>query len=116
MRLNYTPEEILAMHDRNENFHGTQANFKKLQLYQAVKRGLIEIKEHCECVQVVDGYDPNVREKHAVLWMDLSPVAFLNCEEIVVLSSIMNDADNVIITPVDGYTRISFIIQNIWDD
>ena len=26
MRVNYTPEEIAEMHDRNENFNGTRAD------------------------------------------------------------------------------------------
>lgn len=115
MRLSYTPEEIGAMHDRNENFQGTQANFEKLQLYQAVKRGLIEFKERCECVQVVDGYDPNTREKHAILWIDFSPVADLNNEQTAALTAIMNEADSIIITDMEECTRISFVIKNIWE-
>lgn len=104
------------MHDRNENFHGTQANFEKLQLYQTVKRGLMEFKEHCKCVQVVDGYDPNTREKHAILWMDLSPTATLSSEETAALTAIMNEADGVIITAIiEECTRISFVVQNIWE-
>ena len=39
MRVNYTPEEIAEMHDRNENFNGTRANFSKIKLYQAVEKG-----------------------------------------------------------------------------
>lgn len=115
MRLSFTPDEIGAMHDRNENFQGTQANFEKLQLHQAVKRGLVEFKERCDCVQVVDGYDPNTREKHAILWVDFSPAATLDSEETAALTAIMNKADGVIIAAIEECTRISFVIKNIWE-
>ena len=115
MRLSYTPEKIGAMHDRNENFQGTRANFEKLQLYQSVKRSLMEFKGRCECVQAVDGYDPNTREKHAILWMDFSPAATLSSEQTAALTAIMNEADGIIITAIEDCTRISFVIQNIWE-
>lgn len=115
MRLSYTPEEIGAMHDRNENFHGSKANFEKIQVYHTVKRDLMEFKACCDCVQVVDGYDPNTREKHAILWIDFSPAAALDNKETAALTAIMNKADGVIITAIDECTRISFVIQNIWE-
>lgn len=115
MRLSYTPEEIGAMHDRNENFRGKQANIEKLQLYRAVKRDLVEFMERCDDVRVVDGFDPNIREKHALLWVDFSPAAILDIKEITALTAIMNKADGVIISAVGDHTRISFMIQNIWE-
>lgn len=115
MLLSYTPEEIGIMHDRNENFHGTQANFEKLQLYKAVKRSLMEFKERCDCVQTVNGYHPNVREKHAILWMDLSTFDALDRKETAALTAISDTVDNVIITDMENRTRITFVIQNIWE-
>ena len=53
MRVNYTPEEIAEMHDRNENFNGTRANFSKIKLYQAVKSDLVEAYS-VEIVRVLD--------------------------------------------------------------
>lgn len=114
MYLSYTPKEIGAMYDRNNNFRGKQANFEKLQLYRVVKRDLLEFMEHCDSVQVVDGYDPNVREKHAMLWMDFSPAATLDKKEAAALTAIMNKADGVIVADVGDYTRISFLIRDIW--
>lgn len=116
MCLSYTSEEISAMHDRNENFHGTQANFEKLKLYQAVKRGLVELEEHYDCVWNVDEYTPNTHEKHAILWIDLCHCAFLNREETAALTEIMGKADGVIFTAIGGCVRISFVIKNIWND
>jgi len=69
MRVNYTPEEIAEMHDRNENFNGTRANFSKIKLYQAVKSDLVEFMNMCDDVRMIDGYDPNMKEKHAILWL-----------------------------------------------
>lgn len=116
MRLNYTPEEIGEMHDRNENFRGKQANFDKIRLYHAVKRDLVEFKDRCDCVQEVDGFDPNIREKHALLWMDFSPAASLNKKQIATLAAIMRKADGTITTTLEGgCRRISFVIKNIWE-
>ena len=39
---NVTPEEIAAMHDRNENFIGTHANFQKMALYREIQADLTE--------------------------------------------------------------------------
>lgn len=114
MGRNYTPEEIGAMHDRNENFRGKHANFEKLQLYQAIKNDLVEFMEHCGSVKQVDGFDPNVREKHAIIWMDLSPAATLNKEETAALAAVMSKADGAVFATVDGHVRISFIIKDIW--
>ena len=52
MRVNYTPEEIAEMHDRNENFNGTRANFSKIKLYQAVKSDLVEFMNMCDDVKI----------------------------------------------------------------
>ena len=108
MRVNYTPEEITEMHDRNENFNGTRANFSKIKLYQAVKSDLVEFMNMCDDVRMIDGYDPNMKEKHAILWLDFSPAA--------TLTTIMNKADGTVISAVDGHVRISFDINDIWDN
>ena len=83
MRVNYTPEEIAEMHDRNENFNGTRANFSKIKLYQAVKSDLVE---------------------------------FMNKEETAALTAIMNKADGTVISAVDGHVRVSFDINDIWEN
>lgn len=116
MRVNYTPEEIAEMHDRNENFNGIRANFSKIKLYQVVKSDLVEFMNMCDDVRMIDGYDPNMKEKHAILWLDFSPAATLNKEETAALTAIMNKADGTVISAVDGHVRISFDINDIWDN
>ena len=116
MRINYTPEEIAEMHDHNENFNGTQANFEKVQLYHAIRNDLIEFMSLCDDVHLIDGYYPNTREKHAILWLDFSPAATLDKEEIAALVAIMQKSDGVVISAVDGHARISFDVNNIWED
>lgn len=116
MRMNYTPEEIAAAHDRNENFSGKRANMDKIRLYQAVKRGLVAFMERCESVEQVDGYDPNVREKHAILWLDFCPAAILSAEETAALAAIMSQANGTVISAVDGHVRITFDIRDIWEE
>ena len=116
MRINYTPEEIAEMHDHNENFNGTQANFEKVQLYHAIRNDLIEFMSLCDDVHLIDGYNPNTREQLAILWLDFSPASTLDKEEIAALVAIMQKSDGVVISAVDGHARISFDVNNIWED
>jgi len=115
MRMNYTPEEIAAAHHRNESFNGTRANMDKIRLYQAVKGDLAEFVKSCEYAELVDGFDPNVHEKHAILWLDFSPAAILSAEETAALATIMTKVDGTVISAVDGHVRITFDIKNIWE-
>lgn len=115
MRKEYTPEEIAEAHDRNENFNGRRANMEKIRLYQEVKADLIKFMERCEDVRQVDGYDPNIREKHAMLWIDLAPAAILNKEEATMLAAIICKTDGLVISTVEDHVRISFDIKNIWE-
>ena len=94
MRVNYTPEEIAEMHDRNENFNGTRANFSKIKLYQAVKSDLVEFMNMCDDVRMIDGYDPNMKEKHAILWLDFSPAATLNKTQFFSVSVVTGEKTN----------------------
>ena len=114
-RESYTPEEIAAAHERNESFSGTRANMDKIRLYQAVKSDLAEFVKLCNDAELVDGFDPNVREKHAILWLDFSPAAILSAEETAALAAIMTKADGTVISAVDGHVRITFDIKNIWE-
>ena len=57
-----------------------------------------------------------MKEKHAILWLDFSPAATLNKEETATLTAIMNKADGTVISAVDGHVRISFDINDIWDN
>ena len=115
MRVKYTPEEIAEMHDRNENFNGVRANFEKIKLYHDIRDGLVDFMGTCQDVRQLDGYAPNPKEKHAMLWMDFSPAAILNESETKMLASIMGMADGVVLSAVDGCVRISFDVNNIWE-
>ena len=115
-RRDYTPEEIAAAHDRNESFSGTRENMDKIRLYQTIKHDLSEFVKLCKDAERVDGFDPNVHEKHAILWLDFSPAAILSAEETAALVAIMTKADGTVISAVDGHVRITFDIKNIWDD
>lgn len=115
-RKNYTPEEIAAAHDRNESFIGKQANLTKIQLYHSVKSDLVKLMEHCEAMKQVDGFAPNVHEKHAIIWLDFSPAAILSTEETRVLAAVMCKVDGMVISAVDSHVRVTFDIKNIWED
>lgn len=110
----YTTEDISEMHDRNENFCGTQANIAKIRLYNEIKGALVELMQRCDEVRLVDGFAPNAKEKHAMLWIELRFAATLDKEETAALTAIMNKADGVVLAAAGDHIRISFQIDNIW--
>lgn len=115
-KINFTPEELATAHDRNEHFHGRRANMDKIRFYQAIKHDLAEFVKLCQDAELVDGFDPNVHEKHSILWLDLSPAAILSKEEMAALAAIMTKVDGTVISAVDGHVRITFDIKNIWEN
>jgi len=112
----YTPEEILKMWICNENFQGTRANLEKVRLYHTIKTDLTQFMQDCDEVRRVEGFDPNPKEKHAVIWIDLVPAATLSKEETTKLTKIMNKSDGTVISAVGDHVRISFDINDIWLD
>lgn len=113
--MQYTPEEIAAAHDRNENFHGQCANFEKIKLYQQLRDELLDLMQTCNNVDLVDGFDPNPEERHAMLWMDLSPAAILNKAAAEKLADIMQKSDGMVLSAVKGHVRISFDVNDVWE-
>ena len=109
----YTPEEIAEMHDRNENYHGRQANIAKIRLYNEIKAELVEFMQSCDEVRLMDGFAPNAKEKHAMLWLELRFAATLDKGETAALTAIMNKADGVVLAATGDHIRISFQIDNI---
>ena len=114
MRRDYTVEELLEAYQRNETFRGKIADMEKIQLYHAVKRDLAAFVEQCEDAVSMGGFDPNPREKHAILWVDFSPAAILSQEESAMLAELILETDGLVIAAVDDHIRISFDIKNIW--
>lgn len=94
---NYTPEQIAAIHDRNQNFHGKIANLPKIRIYQQIKTKLDELLEQCPDVCKVDGYPPNVREQCAIIWVDLKALSMMDDETSTLLSEAMRIADDICI-------------------
>ena len=116
MRMNYPPEEIAEAHDRNENFDGKRANLEKIRLYHSIKSDLSAFAERCEDAGNVGWFDPNPREKHAILWLDLSPASILNKEEVEALAAIVCKSDGLVISAMEDHVRITFDVKNIWED
>lgn len=112
----YTPEEIAEMHDRNENFQGKQANIATIRLYNEIKADLEGFMQCCDEVLLVDGFDPNKKEKHAMLWLELKFAATLDKRETAALTAIMNKADGVVLAAAGDHVRISFEVNDIWED
>lgn len=60
--LAYSPEEIEAMYQRNENFNGKRADFDKLRLFQEIKAGLTKFLQRCGDVRKLEEIKPNQYE------------------------------------------------------
>lgn len=104
------------MHDRNENFHGRQANIAKILLYNEIKAELVEFMQSCDEVRLMDGFAPNAKEKHAMLWLELRFAAMLDKREIAALTAIMNKADGLLFAVSGDHVRITFEVNDIWLD
>lgn len=115
--LAYSPEEIEAMYQRNENFNGKRADFDKLRLFQEIKAGLTEFLQRCGDVRKLEEIKPNQYEKNAILFLDVSVVTTFSKDETAMLTAIMNKADRMVVSTVGGNcTRFSFCVENIWTD
>lgn len=115
--LAYSPEEIEAMYQRNENFNGKRADFDKLRIFQEIKAGLTEFLQRCGDVRKLEEIKPNQYEKNAILFLDVSSVAAFNKDETAMLTAIMNKADRMVVSTVGGScTRFSFCVENIWTE
>lgn len=113
--LDYTPEEIDAMYQRNENFNGKQANFEKLRLFQEIKADLTAFLQCCDDVCKLEEIKPNQHEKNALLFLDMNVISTFNKEETAMLTAIMNKADRMIVSAIGGNSiRISFGVENVW--
>lgn len=115
--LAYSPEEIEAMYQRNENFNGKRADFDKLRLFQEIKAGLTKFLQRCGDVRKLEEIKPNQYEKNAILFLDVSSVAAFNKDETAMLTAIMNKADRMVVSTVGGScTRFSFCVENCWTE
>lgn len=114
MDHNMTWEELTEILYETEHFVGRVANMNKVMLYWEIKDDLIRFERGCDKVQAVHGFDPNPRERHAILWMDFVFVAMLNAAETAELTSIMAKADAVTLTGAGDHVRICFDVRDIW--
>lgn len=112
---NYTPEEFAEQLARNRNFRGTRANFQKLLLYRALEAGLRVFVDQCEAVLEAGADVPNVRERHALLWIDFAPAAVLRQEDAAMLAELLSQSDEAFLASTEGHVRLSLVVMDIWD-
>lgn len=115
MKNDFTPQEIAEMHDRNENFSGKVADFKKVQLYYEIKKELDDFSKSCDNVIGIDCFELNPNEKNTILWATMTPSVFLDGDEIEHLVSIISKADHLAITSSKYAIRIVVGLQDIWE-
>ena len=115
MKNDFTPQEIAEMHDRNENFSGKVADFKKVQLYHEIKKELDDFSKSCDNVIGVDCFELNPDEKNAILWATMTPAVFLDRDGIKQLVSIISKSDHLAFTSSDDTIRIVVGLQDIWE-
>lgn len=116
MKKDFTPQEIVEMHDHNENFSGKVADFKKVQLYHEIKKELDDFSKSCDRVIDVGCFELNPNEKNAILWAAMTSAVFLNRDEIERLVSIISKADHLAITSVNNTIHITVGLKDIWEE
>lgn len=115
MHMNFTPKEIAYIHDRNENFHGTDMNLKNVRHYYELKEERDEFCKHCEHVYGTGEYDPNPHEKHALMWLDCSSTLSIADADLETFAHMIKQADRVIIVNTERGIRVSMVIESIWE-
>lgn len=114
-RKNYTPEEIAAMHDRNENFHGTLADFQKMTAYKRLAQKLHLLEKSSDGELTVTEMEPNPREMSAVIYVDMPKMMmFKDAEALEILSSAITMSDAFSVSTDGNINRMLFVIQDIW--
>ncbi len=115
MRENFDPDKLIAALDELGSFRGTNADLEKVRLYYEIKDDIKRFAETCPDVLEADGFDPNPRERHAVLWITFKDnLIVLNAEETAALASVMGKADGTVFSASDKALRISFDVKDVW--
>lgn len=109
-----TPQEIGYLYDLNESFVGEDADPKKMRLYAALKDSITAFMSDCDEAHKLTEVSPNQKERHAILCMDIKPVATLDKREAKLLADIIAKADRVVVSTDDSRIRFSFAVENIW--
>lgn len=112
----YTPEQIAEMHDYNESFVGSTANFVKVQQHRKIKEGLIDFMGVCDCVHSVEEIKPNKCEQNSLAFVNLHCPAVLDKVSAEMLAQIMSMADSVVISADADHIRVSFATEKIWTE
>jgi hypothetical protein len=118
---NFTPEEITAMHHRNENFVGTHADFSKIQRYQTLKSLLVDFLHQCPYVIQLEELPPTPDRISASLILDIKPLSMIGPEEITLFHQISSLADRIVVAvpeekAIRDRIRISFLVAHVWAD
>lgn len=113
MSDNLTPDEIAAMHDANENFVGSVANFEKIRLFNEIKYRLAEFNQKVDSA-VAGYYEPNPHKRNAILWLTLPPGVFLNSEPTAILADVIAKVDHLSIVSSEGRIELVFGLKDIW--
>lgn len=112
---NYTTEELLEMHYRNEHFHGKRVNLEKARRFKTIIDTLNSLID-CPDARAVKYFKPNSREKNCLAWVDFSSITMLEADEIAELIKALSLADNVTLCSTKEGIRISFGVRAVWDD
>ena len=90
--LELTAEEIGVLHDDNENFHGQIPGFEKINQYRELEEAAQGFMDGCDEVVQIEKLRPNPRERHALLSVDLNPIATLDQREADLLVKLLQMA------------------------
>ncbi len=113
MSKDFTPDEIAAMHDANENFDGSVADFEKVRLFHEIKKQLTEFNQKVDGA-VAGYYEPNTHERNAILWLTLPPGVFLSSEPTAILADVLAKTDNLSVSYYEDKIELVFGLKDIW--
>jgi len=112
----FTPEEITAMMERNESFHGTVADFSKKQKYDklvAAARWMDANSFEVIGIQI----EPISKDRpNAIVCLDVRRLSSYRGEELNALATMISMSDSVFMAWSETCIRLTFGIQDIWSD
>ena len=115
---NITKEELDAMVERVENFHGTTAHLANTERYHRLRDTAKWLMTHQDGIVAWGELPVNPESRNAQVWLDFSAVTFMNGKDANAFRMIADLADCVWITLKQGEDcgiRMTFVVKNVME-
>ena len=108
MRRKITDEELLALIEKNENFHGKYADLVRAEKFNEVLKILeFELADMIP-VRHISVAPASPKERWGMIYADMPCAFFMSGEKLELMNMCMAKADAVTMAVVDGHIRVSF--------